>query len=135
MTVEVYPVWTYSYLSLLIVVFLLTDFLRYKPVIIFEGLGYVVTWSLLIWARGLRWMQFMEFCYGIATSTEVAYYTYIYAKVSSQYYQKVTSYTRSAILTGRFFSGMLAQVSFYSNWLFLSTTLPQKTKKQKHLFL
>jgi hypothetical protein len=26
-------------------------------------------------------MQFMQFIYGVATSTEVAYYTYIYAKV------------------------------------------------------
>jgi hypothetical protein len=26
-------------------------------------------------------MQFMQFVYGVATSTEVAYYTYIYAKV------------------------------------------------------
>ncbi|RXG61870.1 Folate transporter 1 [Armadillidium vulgare] len=47
---EIYPVWTYAYLSLLVVVFLVTDFLRYKPVIIFEGFGYVATWCLLLWA-------------------------------------------------------------------------------------
>ncbi|KAB7506481.1 Thiamine transporter 1 [Armadillidium nasatum] len=80
---DVYPVWTYSYLALLILVFLLTDLLRYKPVIVFEGIGYVATWCLLLWAGGVRWMQFMEFCYGIATATEVAYYTYIYAQVAS----------------------------------------------------
>ena len=34
---KVYPVWPYSYFALLIPVFLLTDFLRYKPVIVFEG--------------------------------------------------------------------------------------------------
>lgn len=107
---DVYPVWTYAYLSLLIVVLLLTDLLRYKPMIIFEGMGYVATWSLLLWARGVHWMQLMEFCYGIATSTEVAYYTYIYAKVSSEYYQRVTSFTRSAILFGKFTSSVAAQV-------------------------
>ena len=32
-----YPIWTYSYLVLLFVVFLFTDLLRYKPVIIIEG--------------------------------------------------------------------------------------------------
>ena len=32
----------------------------------------------------------MQFTYGIATSTEVAYYSYIYAKVDSNKYQKVT---------------------------------------------
>ncbi|CAL4187848.1 unnamed protein product, partial [Meganyctiphanes norvegica] len=107
---DIYPVWTYSYLGLLVVVFLLTDFLRYKSVIVFEGFGYVITWSLLLWARGVPAMQFMEFTYGIATSTEVAYYTYIYAKVSKEYYQRVTSYTRAALLTGRFVSGILAQL-------------------------
>lgn len=107
---QVYPVWTYSYLSLLIAVFLLTDLLRYKPVIVFEGCGYVVTWCLLLWARGVPAMQLVEFTYGIATSTEVAYYTYIYAKVPARFYQRVTSYTRAAILTGRFLSGVLSQV-------------------------
>ena len=107
----VYPVWTYSYLSLLVVVFLCTDLLRYNPVIIFEGIGYMVTWCLLIWGRGVRSMQAMEFFYGISTSTEVAYYTYIYAMVETNHFQKVTSYTRTAILTGRFCSAVLAQVS------------------------
>ncbi|XP_063868596.1 thiamine transporter 2-like [Scylla paramamosain] len=110
LTYEVYPVWTYSYLSLLVGVFLLTDLLRYKPVIVAEGIGYVITWSLLLWARGVPAMQFMEFMYGIATSTEVAYYTYIYAKVAGKFYQRVTSYTRAAILTGRFLSAVLSQV-------------------------
>ncbi|XP_076028355.1 thiamine transporter 1-like [Oratosquilla oratoria] len=112
---EVYPVWTYSYLSLLIVVFLVTDLLRYKPVIIFEGFGYIITWSLLLWARGVAAMQSMEFFYGIATSTEVAYYTYIYAKVPSQFYKKVTSFTRAATLTGKFMSGILSQLLTLTN--------------------
>ena len=42
----------------------------------------------------------MQFTYGIATSTEVAYYSYIYAKVDSDKYQKVTSFTRVATLLG-----------------------------------
>ncbi|MPC43054.1 Thiamine transporter 2 [Portunus trituberculatus] len=109
-TYEVYPVWTYSYLSLLVVVFLLTDLLRYKLVIVAEGIGYVVTWSLLLWARGVPAMQLMEFMYGVATSTEVAYYTYIYAKVAGKFYQRVTSYTRAALLSGRFLSAVLSQV-------------------------
>ena len=78
---KVYPVWPYAYFSLLIPVFLLTDFLKYKPVIILEGLAYIVTWILLLWAPGVLAMQFMEIAYGIATSTEIAYLTYIYAKV------------------------------------------------------
>ena len=34
---QIFPVWSYSYLSCLVPVFLLTDFLKYKPVIIVEG--------------------------------------------------------------------------------------------------
>ena len=51
----------------------------------------------------------MQVTYGIATATEVAYYTYIYAKVHPVHYQKVTSLTRVALLMGRFLSGVLAQ--------------------------
>lgn len=42
---EVYPIGTYSYLGLLVVVFLVTDFLRFKPVIILSGkiLFYLIT--------------------------------------------------------------------------------------------
>ena len=52
----------------------------------------------------------MQFTYGIATSTEVAYYTYIYAKVPKSDYQQVTSFTRVAILLGRFVSGISSQL-------------------------
>ncbi|KAF0295654.1 Thiamine transporter 2 [Amphibalanus amphitrite] len=106
---QIYPVWTYAYLGLLVFVFLLTDMVRYKPMIIFEALGYIATWTLLIWGRGVVQMQLMEFMYGIATSTEVAYLTYIYARVDSSLYQRVTGYVRAALLLGRFASGVLSQ--------------------------
>ncbi|XP_037088514.1 thiamine transporter 1-like, partial [Pollicipes pollicipes] len=106
---DVYPVWTYAYLGLLVFVFLFTDMVRYKPIIIFEATGYLATWALLIWGSGVLQMQLMEFFYGIATSTEVAYLTYIYARVDSSYYQRVTGYVRAALLLGRFGSGLLSQ--------------------------
>ena len=60
---EVYPVWTYSYLALLVVVFLVTDYLRYKPVVVFEGISYVVAWCVLLWGHGIAAMQVhAEFC-------------------------------------------------------------------------
>ena len=57
MSEQIYPVWTYAYLGLLVFVFLLTDMVRYKPMIIFEALGYIATWTLLIWGRGVVQMQ------------------------------------------------------------------------------
>nr|XP_040577580.1 thiamine transporter 1-like [Lepeophtheirus salmonis] len=106
---DVYPVWTYSYLSVLVLVFLLTDFFRYRIVIIIGGLAYVGTWILPLYAKGVVWMQVMQFAYGVASSTEVAYFTYIYAQVDSSHYQIVTSFTRVALLVGRFCSGILGQ--------------------------
>ena len=49
--------WTYSYLSVLIIVFLLTDFLRYKPIIVIEGFAYIATWCLLLFGSGVPLMQ------------------------------------------------------------------------------
>ena len=107
---QIYPVWTYSYLVTLFVVFVVTDLLRYKPVIISEGLAYLTTRILLIWASGVLAMQFMQFAYGVATGAEVAYYSYIYAAVDREYYQLVTSYTRAAVLVGRMMSGVVGQL-------------------------
>lgn len=47
--------------------------------------------------------------YGAFMACEVAYYTYIYAKVDKDYYQQVTSHTRAALLAGRSISGILGQ--------------------------
>ncbi|XP_054940211.1 thiamine transporter 1 isoform X1 [Physeter macrocephalus] len=107
---EIYPVWTYSYLVLLFPVFLATDFLRYKPVVLLQGLSLIVTWFMLLYAQGLLAIQFLEFFYGIATATEIAYYSYIYSVVDLSMYQKVTSYCRSATLVGFTVGSVLGQI-------------------------
>ena len=107
---HVYPVWTYGYLVFLFAVFLLTDFLRYKPLIIIESLSYLVTRILLIWGEGVAVMQVMQMTYGLATATEIAYYSYIYAMVDEEHFQRVSSYTRAVLLFSRSFSGILGQV-------------------------
>lgn len=106
---QVYVVWTYSYLVLLIPVFLLTDVLMYKPVIVFEGICYIITWCIILWGKGVRAMQLMQFIYGAATATEIAYLTYIYSTIHPTYYKIATSLTRGALLCGRFLSAALAQ--------------------------
>ncbi|XP_065598108.1 thiamine transporter 1 isoform X3 [Cyrtonyx montezumae] len=97
---EIYPVWTYSYLALLFPVFLATDYLRYKPMVLLQGLSLIVTWFLLLYAQELRAFQLLEFFYGMGTATDIAYYSYIYSVVSVDLYRKVTSYCRSATLVG-----------------------------------
>ena len=107
---EIYPVSTYANLVALFFVFFVTDFLRYKPVIIAEALAYLATRVLLIWGSSVFSMQLMQAAYGFAVGAEVAYYSYIYAAVTTEHYQKVTSFTRAAILVGRMISGILGQL-------------------------
>lgn len=54
--------------------------------------------------------QGTQFLYGLFMATEVAYYTYIYAKVKRDQYQLVTGCTKTAILGGRFMAGVVGQL-------------------------
>ncbi|NWV80232.1 S19A3 protein, partial [Dasyornis broadbenti] len=109
-TNQILPVWTYSYLALLFPVFLLTDYMRYKPVLLLQGISLIITWLLLLFAQGVVAMQVVEFFYGMVTATEVAYYAYIYSVVSTQHYQRVTSYCRSVTLVAATVAAMLGQL-------------------------
>lgn len=106
---DVYPIGTYSYLGLLVVVFLVTDILRYKSIIIFSACVGIVIWSLLLWTSTLAALQVVQVLYGTYMAAEVAYFTYIYAKISRDKYQQVTGNTRAAILSGRFLASVLGQ--------------------------
>lgn len=109
-TNQILPIWTYSYLALLFPVFLLTDYMRYKPVLLLQGISLISTWLLLLFAHGVVAMQVVEFFYGTVTATEVAYYAYIYSVVSTQHYQRVTSYCRSVTLVAATVAAMLGQL-------------------------
>ncbi|KAH8374643.1 thiamine transporter 1 [Drosophila serrata] len=109
----VYPVGTYSYMVQLVFVFLITDFLRYKPLIITIGATGVIIWSMLIWTTSLLSLQILEFFYGTYMAAEVAYFTYIYAKVDKKYYPRVTSHTRAAMFAGKLVSGITSQLMLY----------------------
>ncbi|WKY15533.1 hypothetical protein Q1695_000763 [Nippostrongylus brasiliensis] len=106
---EIFPYWTYSYMILLIPAFILTDILRYKPIIVLEGASLCATWALLVWGEGVRQMQLMQICFGLASAAEIAYYSYLYAVVDEVHYRTVTSYIRSAALVGKLLAFALAQ--------------------------
>ncbi|KAJ3652559.1 hypothetical protein Zmor_018513 [Zophobas morio] len=107
---QAFPISTYSNLICLVIIFLVTDMCRYKPLIILLGLSGIVVWSMLLWTSSLLELIVIEAMYGLFRATEVAYYSYIYAKVDKEHYQKVTSHTRGAILAGRSISGVASQV-------------------------
>lgn len=53
--------------------------------------------------------QLVEVFYALYATCEVAYFAYIYAKVSKEHFLAVSSHTRAALLVGRFISGVLSQ--------------------------
>ncbi|XP_053671153.1 thiamine transporter 2-like [Anopheles nili] len=110
---EAFPIGTYSYLAQLAVIFLVTDLLRYKPIIIVNGAAGIVVWSMLTWTTSLSALKVLEIFYGTYCAAEVAYFSYIYAKVDREHYQKVTSHTRAAIYSGRFLAASTAQLLVY----------------------
>ncbi|XP_030638057.1 thiamine transporter 1 isoform X1 [Chanos chanos] len=107
---EIYPLWTYSYLVLLFPVFLATDYLCYKPVLIVQAISFIVTYAMLLKARGVLAMQIMECFFGLATATEVAYYSYIYSVVEPAQYQRVTGFCRSVTLLGLAVGSLVGQL-------------------------
>lgn len=121
MTNEITPVLTYSYMAVLVPAFLLTDFLRYKPVLVIQGVSQVVIWVLLLLGTTLLQMQFMEFFYGVTMACRVAYSSYIFSLVDPNLYQRVAGYSRSSVLLGVFTSSVVGQlcmslgdISFYT---------------------
>ncbi|VDN08269.1 unnamed protein product [Thelazia callipaeda] len=120
---EIYPFWTYSYFVALIPSLFLTDFLRYKPVVVLEAVTLCATWILLIWGKTVWQMQIMQIMFGIASACELGYESYMFLIVDFKYYVSVSSYTRAATQIGRFFAYALAQflVSFnYGSYLLLN---------------
>ncbi|XP_067439215.1 thiamine transporter 1 [Thunnus thynnus] len=107
---EIYPVWTYSYLVLLFPIFLATDYLCYKPVLVLQATSLVVTYVMLLKTQGMLAMQLLEFFFGLATASEVAYYSYIYSVVEPTHYQRVTSYCRSITLFGSAAGSLIGQL-------------------------
>jgi thiamine transporter 2/3 len=113
---EIYPVGTYSHVIQLLIIFLITDYLRYKPLIILLGISSASVWGVMLLVDSKFGLQIVELIYGTFCACEVAYYSYIYAKTDKRHYQAVTSHTRAAILLGRFFSSLLSQLLVYFNY-------------------
>lgn len=86
----------------------------------------MLLFGLLVWTTEKYVIEIIQVLYGTFMACEIAYYTYIYAKVERHKYQLVTGHTRSAILAGRFLGAVFAQllVSFslmnYRELLYIS---------------
>lgn len=97
-------------MAVLIPIFLLTDYLRYKPMLVLQSLSHIAIWLLLIFGTRIIAMQFMEFFYGITMATRIAYSSYIFTLVTPSCYQRMASYSRSSVLMGVFTSSVVGQL-------------------------
>ncbi|XP_004429784.1 PREDICTED: folate transporter 1 [Ceratotherium simum simum] len=109
-TNEITPVLSYSYLAVLVPVFLLTDYLRYKPVLLLQALSYICVWLLLLFGTSVLHMQFMELFYSVTMAARIAYSSYIFSLVRPARYQRMAGYSRTAVLLGVFTSSVLGQL-------------------------
>lgn len=46
------------------------------------GLSGITVYCILLWTESLEWLQISQFFYALYMATEVAYYSYMYAKVT-----------------------------------------------------
>lgn len=65
---------------------------------------------MLLWCNGVPEMQAVQFTYGVVTSCDVAYFTYLYSVVELKHYLKATSYCRTAQLLGYTVGSVLGQI-------------------------
>lgn len=57
----------------------------YFFILFVSGLSGISVYAVLLWTTSIEWLQVSQFLYGLYMATEVAYLTYIYAKVNYCY--------------------------------------------------
>uniref|UniRef100_A0AC35GY51 Reduced folate carrier n=1 Tax=Panagrolaimus sp. PS1159 TaxID=55785 RepID=A0AC35GY51_9BILA len=110
LTSEIYPFYPYAYMLILIPIFLFTDLFLYKPTMLLEVLGQIGFRSSLVFTYDVFSQQLGQIAYGIASASEVAFFSYIYAKLEKDQYRKLTSWTRAGTMGGRTCGYLLSQL-------------------------
>uniref|UniRef100_A0A914GW68 Reduced folate carrier n=1 Tax=Globodera rostochiensis TaxID=31243 RepID=A0A914GW68_GLORO len=114
-TGEIYPVTPYTYMVALIPIFLLTDLLLYKPTMFTEVLGQVGFRLTLVFGGSVLSQKFGQMFYGIASASEVAFFSYIYARLEKSQYRRLTSWTRAGTMAGRTSGYLFAQLFVFTH--------------------
>ena len=107
---QIYPYFPYSYLITLIPIFLLTDLFLYKPTMLAEVLGQIGYRFTLVFTNDVSSQQAGQLAYGMASASEVAFFSYIYARLEKDQYRKLTSWTRAGTMGGRTFGYLTSQL-------------------------
>ncbi|CAH1726462.1 unnamed protein product [Aphis gossypii] len=105
------PIRIYSGVIGSFLVFLLSDYLRYKPVMILNGILGMVAYINLIDSPTTFQIMVTEVCFSLFACIEMAYYGYLYSKIDDkEHYQIATGFAKSGMLSGTCVAGLLGQL-------------------------
>ncbi|KAI6185017.1 Folate-like transporter 2 [Aphelenchoides bicaudatus] len=107
---EIYPFNPYAYLISLIPIFLLTDFLLYKPTMLVEILGQIGFRASLVFFKSVFSQIVGIIVYGMASASEIGFFSYVYARLEKDEYRRLTSWTRAGTMCGRTLGYGLSQL-------------------------
>ncbi|XP_050541509.1 thiamine transporter 2-like isoform X2 [Daktulosphaira vitifoliae] len=108
---DIYPVNAYSCTSVTIIIFLITDFFRYKPIVVLDALCSMLIYIMVMKPITLLKVQIAMGLTGLSSATELAYSSYIYAKIRNRaLYQKMTGFIRGSYLMGKCLSAAVSQI-------------------------
>ncbi|XP_037903828.1 folate transporter 1-like isoform X2 [Hermetia illucens] len=99
-----------SHLSHTVFMLLITDYLLYQPILVLSAVVGVILWTMVVTATSSEAKEAIQVLHGIYVSAEVAYFTYIYAKVEKEYFFDVSVLTRSVGLFSSAISSALAEI-------------------------
>ncbi|ODM96849.1 Folate transporter 1 [Orchesella cincta] len=110
-TREILPITIYGHFISLLIFLLITDLLRYRPIIILGGLSAMACWTITIYSYHTKRMQlFVKFSNSIEHSSEVAYITFMYEIVNRTFYREVTSPNSWCNACWQIIGGALGQI-------------------------
>ncbi|XP_060876350.1 thiamine transporter 2-like [Metopolophium dirhodum] len=111
-TEDIYPLNSYATTSLIIIMFLVTDFVLYKPIVMLDALSSIVMFLLVLEPATLLKTKLSMVFLGLTSASELAYMSYAYAKIRDRkLYQKMTGIVRGSHLLGKCLSSTFAQIA------------------------
>ncbi|CEF61837.2 Reduced folate carrier family and Major facilitator superfamily domain, general substrate transporter-containing protein [Strongyloides ratti] len=117
---NVYPLWAYAHLIFSIPIVLFTDYLNFKPILLIESISLIATGFLLTFGNSLFSIQMTQITYGCATSSEIAFMSYLYTKVYDNEIAFVTGIIRGVILLSKCLCTSIGQLGISLKWFDLT---------------
>lgn len=101
--------------SLIVIVF--SDYLRYKPVMIFCGLMGTLAYVCLIVSSYIIYLKIFEIGLSVLTCAEPTFFGYLFAMIEDKdQYQIATGCVTAGMMSGMAVSGLLGQIVVYLNY-------------------